>query len=66
MPAFISKEKGDDCLAFQVINKILVESENNTRPISAEEMNFMRHFISERLKSLKQKKFDPRQCKQKI
>lgn len=66
MPAFISKEKGDDCLAFQVINKILIESENNTRPISVDEMNFMRHFIGERLKSLKQKKFDPRQCIQKI
>jgi len=66
MPAFISKEKGDDCLAFQVINKILIESENNTRPISVDEMNFMRYFVGERLKSLKQKKFDPRQCIQKI
>lgn len=62
MPAFVSKDKGDDCLAFQVISKILKESQDNTRQIKPEEMNFMRYFIAGRLKSMKQKNFDPRQC----
>lgn len=62
MPAFVSKDKGDDCLAFQVISKILKESEDNTRQIKPEEMNFMRYFIAGRIKNMKQKNFDPRQC----
>jgi len=62
LTAFISKEQGDDCMAFQVINKLIKDSENSTRPIKPEEMNFMRYFINQRLISLKQKKFDPRKC----
>lgn len=66
MPAFISEEMGDGCLAFQVISKLIAESENGERQISAEEMNFMRHFISERLRHLKTGKFDPRKCSKKL
>lgn len=64
--AFIARDRGDDCLAFQVINKLILESENGTRQIKVNEMNFMRHFININLKKLKQKNFDPRQCLNKI
>lgn len=66
MPAFIAKSQGDNCLAFQVISKLIKESESGVRQIKAEEMNFMRHFINKNLKNLKQKNFDPRQCLNKI
>ncbi len=66
MPAFIAKVKGDNCLAFQVISKILTESENGIHKITAEEMNFMRYFIKKNLANFKQKKFDPRKCLNKI
>ena len=66
MPAFIARARGDDCLAFQVISKLISESESGARQIKAEEMNFMRHFINKNLKNLKQKNFDPRQCLNKI
>ncbi len=65
MPAFIHEERGESCLAFSVIEKLIKESENGTRQITVEEMNFMRHFISDRLKKLKSQKFDPRKCLQK-
>jgi len=63
MPAFISEEMGDGCMAFSVIQKLIKESESGKRQIKPEEMNFMRHFISERLKKLQANKFDPRRCK---
>lgn len=63
MPAFIGEEKGDACLAFGVIQKLIKESESGVRQVKPEEMNFMRHFISERLSKLKKQKFDPRKCK---
>lgn len=66
MPAFILEErgqKGDGCLAFSTIAKLIKESESGVRQIKPEEMNFMRHFISERLAKLKSQKFDPRKCK---
>jgi len=63
MPAFIHEEKGDDgCLAFSVIQKLIKESESGKRQIKPEEMNFMRHFIDERLSKLQKQKFDPRKC----
>lgn len=63
MPAFISEEKGDGCMAFNVIEKLIKESESGARQVKPEEMNFMRHFINERLAKLKNQKFDPRKCK---
>lgn len=66
MPAFIGEEMGDGCVAFEVISKLIAESENGTRQISADEMNFMRFFISNRLRHLKEGKFDPRKCSKKL
>lgn len=63
MPAFIHEEMGDGCMAFGVIQKILNESENGTRQVDATELNFMRHFISDRLRKLKEGKFDPKKCR---
>jgi hypothetical protein len=66
MPAFISEEMGEGCLAFEVISKLISESESGARKFSADEMNFMRHFINERLHRLKEGKFDPRKCSKKL
>lgn len=62
MPAFIHEEMGDGCMAFQVIQKILHESESGVRQIDPTELNFMRHFIQERLHKLEEGKFDPKKC----
>jgi hypothetical protein len=62
LPAFIYQEMGDNCMAFAVIENVIKESENGTRQIKPEELNFMRHFIGERLSNLKKQKFDPHQC----
>jgi len=64
MPAFIHEERGEGCLAFSVIENLIKESENGQRQISANEMNFMRHFISDRLTKLKSQKFNPKKCSQ--
>jgi hypothetical protein len=63
LPAFLHEEMGDGCMAFAVIEKLIKESESGVRQIKPEELNFMRHFINERLTKLKKQKFDPRQCK---
>jgi hypothetical protein len=63
MPAFLHAENGEDCMAFVIIEKIIKENETGKRKIKAEEMNFLRYFINERLSKLKVKKFDPNQCK---
>jgi hypothetical protein len=62
MPAFIHEEKGEGCMAFAVIAKLIKESENGTRQIEPQEMNFIRYFINERLTKLQQQKFSPKQC----
>ena len=62
MSAFISEEMGDGCMAFSVIQKLIKESENGVRQIPLHEMEFMRYFINERLRKLKNQKFDPRKC----
>jgi hypothetical protein len=61
----LHEEVGESCLAFEVIEKLIKESESGQRQISANEMNFMRHFINERLTKLSKQKFDPRQCRHK-
>lgn len=66
MPAFISEKMGDGCMAFSVIKKLITESENGQKQIKPEEMNFMRHFINERLAHLKNRKFDPRKCSENL
>ncbi len=62
MPAFISEKKGDGCMAFKVIKNLIDESETGKRQISAEEMNFMRHFINNRLSKLKKQNFNANKC----
>ena len=62
MPAFISEKKGDGCMAFKVIKNLMDESESGKRQISVEEMNFMRHFINNRLSKLKNQNFNPKKC----
>jgi hypothetical protein len=66
MPAFIHEEMGDGCMAFYVIEKIISESESGVRQVSAEELNFMRSFIKDRLHKLKEGKFDPKKCHAKL
>lgn len=63
MPAFIYEEMGDGCMSFRVIQKILNESESGIRQVDSEELNFMRYFIRERLRKLKEGKFDPKKCR---
>ncbi len=62
MPAFIHEEMGDSCMSFKVIEQLIKENESGKRQIGIAEMNFMRHFINERLKNLKSQDFDPRKC----
>jgi len=62
MPAFIYAKQGNGCMAFKIIQKILDENNSGARQISVDEMNFMRYFIKDRLKKLKNQNFDPRQC----
>ena len=66
MPAFIHEEMGDSCMAFGVIENLIKESDSGVHQLKAEELNFMRHFISERLSKLQKQKFDPRKCSKKI
>lgn len=63
MPAFIYEEMGDGCMAFNVIQKIIHESESGVRQVQPDELNFMRYFIKERLRKLQEGKFDPRKCR---
>ena len=62
MPAFISKDVGDGCSAFFIIKNLLDEAESGKRKFTANDMNFMRQFINERLSSLKKLKFNPHKC----
>ncbi len=66
LPAFLYEEMGDGCMAFTVIEKLIKESESGERQISAQEMNFMRVFINQRLAKLQKQKFDPRKCKRNL
>jgi hypothetical protein len=63
LPAIINAKLGDDCAAFLIIEKILKENENGERVIDPGEMDFMRHFIKQRISALKKKNFDPSKCK---
>ena len=56
----------DDCFVFQILKKLLEENESGARPINADEMNFMRQFIKNKLAEFKYKNFDPRNCKYEI
>ena len=67
MPAFIHEKRGDDgCLSFKIIEKLLQDTQDGKISVKAERLterlDFMRYFIQNRLKSLKDEKFDPRKC----
>jgi hypothetical protein len=53
-------------MAFAIIQKLIEENNSGGRQISVEEMNFMRYFINDRLKKLKNQNFDPRKCQNKL
>lgn len=63
MPAFINENLGEGCMAFLIIENLIKESEDGTRQVTPEDLNFMRHFINERLSKLQKQKFDPRKCR---
>ncbi len=63
MPAFIYAKQGNGCMAFKIIKDLIDENNSHKREISASEMDFMRYFITTRLKHLKNQNFDPRTCK---
>ena len=63
MYAFMNARYGNDCVAFKVISDMIEEDKNGVRKFSASDMNFMRHFVNERLRNLKNKNFDPKKCK---
>ena len=65
MPAFIHARRGEGCMAFAVIQKLIDENNAGVRQISVEEMNFMRYFIGERLAKLKNQGFNPKKCQTK-
>jgi len=62
LPAFVHAKLGEDCAAFLFINKIFQANQTGEHRISANEMEFMRYFIKQRLDSLKKNNFDPKQC----
>jgi len=62
LPAFVHAKMGDDCNAFLFISKLLKDDEIGKRKIRAEDMDFMKHFIKQRLDNLKKENFDPRKC----
>ncbi len=63
LPAFVEAKLGEDCTAFLFIKKMIEENETGERKIAANEIEFMRYFIKQRLDSLKKKNFNPSQCK---
>lgn len=63
MPAFIHEEMGEGCMSFKIIEKILKENEEGSKKIKPKDIDFMRHFIKDRLGKLKDQKFDPTKCK---
>lgn len=62
LPAFILKEKGDDCLSFKILTDLTKDIEIGKQKASVDEINYMRYYINERLKSLKKKNFNPNKC----
>ena len=60
MYAIILSDKGEKCESVRVIYSILKEYENKN--ISLNEMNFMRYFIIQKIKELKEENFDIKKC----
>ncbi len=63
LPALLQAQVGEDCSAFLFINKILQDNQSGEHKIKPEDMDFMKHFIQQRLDNLKRKNFDLSQCR---
>ncbi len=63
IPAFIYAKNSQGCLAFYTIKAIADDLNNKNIKISVDDMNFIKYFINNRLKKLKNNKFDPNKCK---
>ncbi|MDD2839953.1 MAG: hypothetical protein PHY80_02365 [Rickettsiales bacterium] len=63
MVALLLADEGQNCEAIKIISSIIEDYSKNDRKISDEELNFMRYFISKKIKELKEQNFDPANCK---
>lgn len=62
LPVFVYDDIGQDCMAFSIIKNLMDEHDKGTKKISAQEMDFMRHYIKKILLKLKKQNFKPEQC----
>jgi len=69
MPAFISAEMGNNCLALKTISNILQDyqqksatNNQNNNPEITKEINFMKFFIEKQIYLLKQQNFNAKEC----
>jgi hypothetical protein len=62
LPAFFHAKMGNDCESFFIINSILKDHDSGVKELEAQELNFMKHFIRERLATFSKKKFNPNKC----
>ena len=62
LPAFISKQNGDDCMSFRILTELFKDVQSGKQKARVDEINYMRFYINERLKSLKEKNFNPKKC----
>lgn len=60
--AYILKEHGNDCLSFKILNEQLNEIKKGNQKASKDEINYMRYYIRNILRSLQQKNFNPKKC----
>ncbi|HSQ97143.1 MAG TPA: hypothetical protein VLL98_00290 [Rickettsiales bacterium] len=62
MLALLLADKGENCEAIKIINSIIDDYEKKDEKISDEELNFMRYFIEQKIKKLKEQHFNPANC----
>ena len=62
MVALLVAEEGENCEAVKIISSIIDDYERSDKKISDEELNFMKFFISKKIKELKEQNFDPSSC----
>ena len=63
LPAFLYAKRNEGCTAFSIIEQLLKDHESGIRVIDKKELDFMHHFIENRLQSLERKNFNPLKCK---
>lgn len=62
MLALLLADKGENCEAIKIITSIIEDYEGKDKKISNEELNFMKFFIEQKIKKLKEQNFDPSKC----